>query len=300
MRRYDHMADVEAFVATSEHGNLSRAAVALGTTPSMISRAIARLERRLGVQLMRRTTRRMSLTVAGQHYLERSQTAFALISEAEREIQGQDGPLVGTVRISTPTSYGHHRLPGRLRAFRTAHPGLAVELDIGNRNVDMVAEGFDLAIRGGELPDSRLVAHRLEDAAFCMVAAPDYLRGRGTPGDIASLAAHVCIAFVLPSTGRILPWRLRDAGRDVDWMPDASLRVAEDVLGLVSLARAGLGICHTYRFIVADDLRAGTLIEVLPDTGGRTRPFSLLYPPHRRLSAATRALIDALRAPIEA
>lgn len=300
MRRYDHLTDVEAFVAAAEHGNLSRAAVALGTTPSMISRAISRLEQRLGVQLLRRTTRRMSLTEAGQHYLERSQAAFALISEAERGIQGQDGPLVGTVRISTPTSYGHHRLPERLRAFRAAHPGVAVELEIGNRNVDMVAEGFDLAIRGGELPDSRLVAHRLEDAAFCMVAAPGYLRGRGVPDDIASLAAYDCIAFVLPSTGRIMPWRLLHAGQDVDWMPDAGLRVAEDVLGPVSLARAGLGICHTYRFIVADDLRTGALVEVLAHTGGRTRPFSLLYPPHRRLSAATRALIDALKAPADA
>jgi DNA-binding transcriptional LysR family regulator len=289
MRRYDHLADVEAFVATAEQGALSRAAAALGTSPSMISRAIARLEQRLGAQLLRRTTRRMSLTEAGRQYLERA--------EAERDVQGQDGPLVGTVRISAPTSYGHYRLPERLREFRSAHPGVELAIEIGNRNVDLVAEGFDLAIRGGELPDSGLVAHRLEDAAFCLVASPDYLQRRGAPADIAALAAHAGIAFVLPSTGRVMAWRLREEGRDVDWMPTAPLRVADDVLGVVSLARAGLGICQTYRFIAADDLQAGRLVEVLPATAGRTRPFSLLYPPHRRLPAATRALIEALRRP---
>ncbi len=204
MRRYDHLADVEAFVATAEQGALSRAAAALGTSPSMISRAIARLEQRLGAQLLRRTTRRMSLTEAGRQYLERAQAAFALIAEAEREAQGQDGPLVGTVRISAPTSYGHYRLPERLRGFRDAHPGVELTVEIGNRNVDLIAEGFDLAIRGGELPDSGLVAHRLEDAAFCLVASPDYLRRRGAPTDIAALSAHAGIAFVLPSTGRVM------------------------------------------------------------------------------------------------
>lgn len=297
MRRYDHLADIEAFVATAEHGALSRAAMALGTSPSMISRAIARLEQRLGAQLLRRTTRRMSLTEAGRQYLERAQAAFALIAEAERDVQGHDGPLAGTVRISAPTSYGHHRLPMRLRAFRDAHPGVELHLEIGNRNVDLVAEGFDLAIRGGELPDSGLVAHRLEDAAFCLVASPDYVQRCGMPDGITALAMHQTIGFVLPSTGRVMAWRLREDGREMDWMPAAQLRVADDVLGVVSLARAGLGICQTYRFIADADLRAGRLVEVLPETAGRTRPFSLLYPPHRRLPTATRTLIEALKRP---
>lgn len=295
MRRYDHLADVEAFVATAESGSLTRAATALGTTPSMVSRAVSRLERRLGVQLLRRTTRRMSLTPAGQHYLEQSQAAFALISDAERGLQRADGPLTGRLRISAPTSYGHCLLPARLQAFRRDHPQVDIELAIGNRNVDLVAEGYDLAIRAGELPDSGLVAHRLEDAAYCLVASPDCLAAHGTPADIAALAAYPCITFLLPSTGRVLPWRLREAGRDVDWTPPPTLSVAEDVLGLVSLARAGLGLCQAHRFVVERDLQAGTLVEVLPETAGRTRPFSLVYPPHRRLSPAARALIDQLR-----
>lgn len=295
MRRFDHLADVEAFAATAEHGSLTRAAAALGTTPSMISRALSRLEQRLGVQLLRRTTRRMSLTDAGQRYLEQSQAAFSLIADAERAIQGQDGPLTGTVRLSAPTSYGHYRLPALLQAFRARHPQVLVELAIGNRNVDLVAEGYDIAIRGGEPPDGGLVAHRLEDAAFCLVAAPAYLRRHGAPGDAAALSGHDCLAFVMPSTGRVMPWLLRENERDLDWTPTTTLRVADDVLGVVSLARAGAGICQTYRFIVEDALRQGSLVEVLPQLLGRSRPFSLLYAPHRRLPAAARALIAALR-----
>lgn len=295
MRQFDHLADVEAFVATAESGSLTRAATTLGTTPSMMSRAVSRLERRLGVQLLRRTTRRMGLTDAGQRYLEQSQAAFSLIADAERAIQGQDGPLTGTVRLSAPTSYGHYRLPALLHAFRIRHPRVLVEIAIGNRNVDLVAEGYDAAIRGGEPPDSGLVAHRLEDAAFCLVASPAYLQRQGTPPDAAALSGHDCLAFVMPSTGRVMPWRLRADGRDLDWTPTTTLRVADDVLGVVSLAKAGAGICQTYRFIVEDALRRGSLVEVLPQLLGRSRPFSLLYAPHRRLSAAARALIDVLK-----
>lgn len=300
MRRFDHLADAEAFVATVEHGALSRAATALGTSPSVVSRAIARLEQRLGTQLLRRTTRSLGLTEAGQAYLEQAQAAFALFADAEAAIQGRaEGPLTGTVRLSAPTSYGHHRLPALLQAFRQRHPQVTLEVAIGNRNVDLVAEGFDLAIRGGELPDSGLVAHRLEDAAFCLVAAPGYLRRAGAPADVEALAGHDCLAFVLPSTGRVMPWRLRGRhGEDLDWMPPSRLRVGDDVLGLVSLARAGAGLCQTYRFIVADDVARGTLVEVLAQAAGRTRPFSLLYAPHRRMPAAVRALIDALRAAV--
>lgn len=295
MRRFDHLADVEAFIATAEAGSLTRAATALATTPSMISRAVSRLEARLGVQLLRRSTRRLRLTDAGAHYLEQAQAAFALIVDAEHTVQGQEGPLRGTVRLSAPTSYGHVRLPALLHAFRQRHPQVTLEIAIGNRNVDLVAEGFDLAIRGGELPDSGLVAHRLEDAAFCLVASPAYLRRCPAPVTIDALSTHDCLGFVLPSTGRVMPWRLRDGDTDLDWMPAPSLRVTEDVLGLVSLARTGAGICQTYRFIVDDDLQRGALLEVLPQSSGRTRPFSLLYAPHRRLSAAARALIDALK-----
>ena len=294
-RRFDHLGDVETFVTVVEKGSMTAAAVALATTPSVLSRAITRLEARLGVQLLRRTTRRLSLTEPGQRYLEQARAAFTLIDDAERSVQGAgDGELSGRVRLSVPTTYGHHRLPAALHRFRQQYPKVRIELGITNRNVDLVAEGYDLAIRLGPLPDSGLVARQLEDAPLCLVAAPDYLSRAGTPQTLGALARHACIPFVMPSTGRVAPWVFMEDGREVDWTPPAYLQVAEDVLGVVSLAAHGMGICQTYDFIAQDLLRQGRLVEVLAHARGRSRPFSLIFAPHRSLSAASRALIDFL------
>lgn len=293
-RRFDHLGDVETFIAVVEHGSLTAAAVALATTPSVVSRAVARLEQRLGAQLLRRTTRRQGLTEAGRLYLEQARAAFAQIDEAERAIQGQGGELSGRVRLSVPTTYGHYRLPPLLRRFAERYPRVRVELNIANRNVDLVAEGFDLAVRLGPLPDSGLAARKLEDAALCVVASPDYLRRRGEPRTLDELAAHSLLPFQMPSTGRIAQWQFRQDGRDIDWTPDSPLQVSDDVLGVVSLAEHGLGLCQSYDFVVAQRLAAATLVETLPHLRGRARAFSLIYAPHRRLSAASRALIDAL------
>lgn len=293
-RRFDYLADVEAFVTVVEKGTLSAGAVALGTTPSVLSRAISRLEARLGVQLLRRTTRRLNLTDAGTLYLEQSRSAFALIDDAERRIQGQDGVLTGRVRLSVPTTYGHYRLPSLLSRFAQACPQVQVELSITNRNVDLVAEGYDLAIRLGPLPDSGLVGRKLEDARLCLVAAPQYLERAGTPRHLDELATHACLPFVMPSSGRIAPWLFRENQEDREWLPAGNVQVSDDVLGIVSLAQAGMGICQTYDFIVRERIERGELVALLEDVGGRSRPFSIIYPPHRQLPAAARALIDFL------
>jgi DNA-binding transcriptional LysR family regulator len=273
---------------------LSAGAVALGTTPSVVSRAISRLEARLGVQLLRRTTRRLSLTEAGLLYLEQSRAAFELIDGAERSIQGQDGELNGRVRLSVPTTYGHYRLPALLGGFARHYPQVRIELSISNRNVDLVAEGYDLAIRLGPLPDSGLIGRKLEDARLCVVAAPDYLRRAGTPHSVDELPAHACLPFVMPSSGRVGPWLFCEQGIDREWIPEASVQVSDDVLGTVSLAEHGMGICQTYDFIVRERIQSGRLVPLLEQSGGRSRPFSVIFPPHRQLSAASRALIDFL------
>ncbi|PPE72586.1 LuxR family transcriptional regulator [Solimonas fluminis] len=293
-RQFEHLGDVEVLAAVVEQGSFTAAAVALSTTPSVLSRTITRLEARLGVQLLRRTTRSLGLTEAGRGYLEQVRQAFSLIAEAERAIQGQQSELSGGVRLSVPTTYGHYRLPPLLRRFTQRYPQVQVELNITNRNVDLVAEGFDLAIRLGSLPDSGLVARKLEDAALCLVASPEYLEQAGSPQDLDALRRHACLPFVLPSTGRISPWLFRQDGRELQWTPASRLQVSDDVLGVVSLAEQGLGICQTYDFIAAERLRQGRLVEVLPQLRGGSRPFSVIYAPHRRLSAACRALVEEL------
>jgi DNA-binding transcriptional LysR family regulator len=295
-RRYGHLGDVEIFLAVAEHGSLTAAAVALASTASVVSRALGRLERHLGSQLFRRTTRRLGITDAGQLYLEQSLAAFALIDAAERAIQGQADQVAGRVRLSVPTTYGHYRLPALLAAFARRYPLVRIELNITNRNVDLVAEGVDLAVRMGELPDSGMVARKLEDARLCLVASPAYLRRAGTPASFDELQRHACICFVMPSTGRVSPWLLRDAAGDgeLDWAPPAHMTVSDDVLGAVSLAAHGMGVCQSYDFIVRERIERGELVEVLPWLGGRTRAFSALHAGHRRPSAAARALIAVL------
>ena len=169
-----------------------------------------------------------------------------------------------------------------------------MELNITNRNVDLIAEGFDLAIRLGQLPDSGLVARKLEDAALLLVASPDYLHRMGSPQTLEELHRHTCLPFIMPRTGRIAPWVFRDEERDIDWLPGSTIEISDDVLGVVSLAEQGMGICQSYEFIVRDRIQRGQLVEVLPHLRGRSRPFSVLFAPHRRQSAATRAMIDLL------
>lgn len=293
-RKFDYLGDVEVFIAVVEHGSFTAAAVALSTTPSVLSRAVTRLEARLGRQLLQRTTRRVGPTEAGRVYLEQARSAFSLLDDAERDGRGQEGDLTGRVRLSVPTTYGHYRLPPLLARFTQQYPRVQVELNITNRNVDLIAEGFDLAIRLGQLPDSGLVSRKLEDAALLLVASPDYLHRRGKPQTLEELQRHQCLPFIMPRTGRIAPWVFRDEGLDIDWLPGSTIEISDDVLGVVSLAEQGMGICQSYEFIVRDRIQRGQLVEVLPHLGGRTRPFSVLFAPHRRQSAATRAMIDLL------
>ncbi|MFP2353628.1 MULTISPECIES: LysR family transcriptional regulator [Enterobacter] len=293
-RKFDYLGDVEVFIAVVEHGSFTAAAVALSTTPSVLSRAVSRLETRLGRQLLQRTTRRVGLTEAGRVYLEQARSAFSLLDEAERDGQGQEGDLTGRVRMSVPTTYGHYRLPPLLARFSQHYPRVQVDLNITNRNVDLIAEGFDLAIRLGQMPDSVLVARKLEDAALLLVASPAYLHRMGTPQTLDDLHRHMCLPFILPRTGRIAPWVFREDERDVDWLPASTIETSDDVLGVVSLAEHGMGICQSYEFIVRDRIQRGQLVEVLPHLRGRSRPFSVIFAPHRRQSAATRAMIDLL------
>ncbi|HBU6131168.1 LysR family transcriptional regulator [Enterobacter sp. 168J2] len=293
-RKFDYLGDVEVFITVVEHGSFTAAAVALSTTPSVLSRAVSRLEVRLGRQLLQRTTRRVGLTEAGRIYLEQARSAFSLLDEAERDGRGQGGDLTGRVRISVPTTFGHYCLPPLLARFSRHYPRVKVELNITNRNVDLIAEGFDLAIRLGQMPDSGFVARKLQDAALLLVASPAYLQRMGMPQTLDELQQHMCLPFIMPRTGRIAPWVFRMGERDVDWLPASTIETSDDVLGVVSLAECGMGICQSYEFIVRERIQRGQLVEVLPQLRGRSRPFSLIYAPHRRQSAATRAMIDLL------
>jgi len=288
------LGSIELFCLAAEQQSFTAAAAAAGLTPAAVSRSIARLEARLGVPLFVRTTRRIRVTDSGRAYLQQCRQALNQLVDAERELTGQQQVPAGTVRISMATPYGHHRVLPLMAAFRERYPSVQVEAHLSNRNIDFTAEGYDLAIRGRTPPDSGLVARKLEDAALVVVATPAYLQRRGRPQTLADLAAHDSIQFTLPSSGQSIAWQFRQGGRDVDVPTQGSFCCAEDPLGGVTLARHGAGLLQTYRFIVEDDLREGRLEEVLQAHGGRSRPFSLLYPQNRHTALRVRVFIDFL------
>jgi DNA-binding transcriptional LysR family regulator len=278
------------FCAAFELRSFTKAARQLGVTPQAASRSVSRLEETLSTQLFRRTTRLITPTDAAQAYYKIAKQALAMLSHAEQELGRQTDVRAGVVRVSAPTTYGHHRLLPSLGVFRERFPHIELEIHIGNRNVDFAVEGFDFAIRMGSLRDQSLVARTLGDFALGVYAAPSYLSVRRPPRNPAQLADHTCIGFTMPSTGRLLPWTFSPAPRS--WVPPAPVRCAEDVLATISLARAGVGLTQTYDFLVEREVERGQLVEVMRDWRGMSRPFSLVYPRGAKPSPAARALID--------
>lgn len=290
------LGSIELFCQAAELNSFTAAANIAGVTPAAVSRSIARLEERLGVRLFVRTTRQIRLTDGGQRYYEQCRQALLQLIEAEREVTGAQVAPAGPLRISVPTPYGHYRLLPLLPQFRQMYPGVTLEVHVSNRNIDFAEESYDMVIRGRTPPDSSLTARKLEDAELVLVAAPSYLARAGTPTSLDELQEHDCIQFNLPSTGRKIPWPFQVNGKHVDVATHGGYTCTEDVLGIVTLARSGAGIVQTYRFIVERDLAEGGLVELLPQHGGTSRPFILLYPHARHLSLRVRTFVDFLTA----
>ena len=288
------LGSIEMFCKAAELQGFTAAARALGVTAAAVSRSVGRLEERLGAKLFTRTTRLMRLTEEGRAYFEQCRQALAQIENAERAINGSQAEPSGVLRISTPTTYGHYRVLPVLPQFMALYPKVKVEIDLSNRNIDFVEDGYDLAIRGGTPSDSRLVARKLEDATFGIFAAPQYLARRGTPQTPAQLQDHDCIAFVMPSTGRGLPWVFRQDGQDIDLPVQSRVSVQGDLLGCLSYAVGGGGLLQAYHFVAQRHVQNSSLVEVLQAFGGRSRPFSILYPHNRHLSAKVRAFVGFL------
>ncbi|MGH8779741.1 LysR family transcriptional regulator [Paraburkholderia sp.] len=288
------LGSIELFCLAAEAESFTVAATAASVTPAAVSRAVAKLEQRLGVRLFVRTTRQIRLTDEGRRYFEQCRQVLDQLADAEREATGQQATPTGVLRISMPTPYGHYRVLPLLAEFRTRYPGVAIETHLSNRNIDFADEGFDLAIRGRAPRDSTLIARKLEDAELVVVAAPAYLGRAGRPETPDDLAQHDCIHFELPSSGRPVPWLFRYDGTETEVPTRGVYGSSGDVLAGVTLARHGAGIFQTYRFIVEKDLAERSLEELLVPYGGCSRPFVLLYPHSRHLSSRVRSFVDFL------
>ena len=295
-RNFDDLllGSIELFCLAAELSSFTAAAASAGVTPAAVSRSVSRLEERLGVRLFVRTTRQIRLTDGGRVYYEQCRQALSQLVDAERLVTGEQAAPAGLLRISMPTPYAHYRVLPLLPLFRKRYPQVQLDVHLSNRNIDFADEGYDLAIRGRAPDDSSLIARKLEDAELVLAATPSYLKRAGKPKTLEDLQTHECIQFELPSTGRRIPWTFQVDGRDLDLATPGSYCCSEDVLGVATLARSGAGLVQTYRYILEKDLKSGELVEVLPQFGGSSRPFILLYPHARHLSLRVRTFVDFL------
>jgi len=295
-RNFDDLllGSIELFCLAAELSSFTAAATAASVTPAAVSRSVSRLEERLGVRLFVRTTRQIRLTDAGRVYFEQCRQALSQLVDAERLVTGEQAAPAGLLRISMPTPYAHYRVLPLLPLFRKRYPQVQLDVHLSNRNIDFADEGYDLAIRGRAPDDSSLIARKLEDAELVLAATPSYLKRAGKPKTLEDLQTHECIQFELPSTGRRIPWTFQVDGKDLDVATPGSYCCSEDVLGVATLARSGAGLVQTYRYILEKDLKSGELVEVLPQFGGSSRPFILLYPHARHLSLRVRTFVDFL------
>lgn len=288
----DRFEDMQTFVSVVETGSMSAAAERLGVAKSVVSRRISELEGRLGAQLIHRTTRRLSLTDAGRGYYERSLRILADLEEAEAAVSEAQATLKGRLRVAVPLSFGLAHLGPAIVDFVRAHPQVEFDLDFNDRQVDLLREGFDLAIRIARLPDSTLIARRLAPIRHVVCAAPAHLAAHGTPETPEQLARHACLAYSNAPDPGVWRYRAPDGREGVVRLP-VRLRASNGDF-LREAAIAGLGVIMEPSFIVHRSLERGELRVLLPGHQWPALDAYAVYPQTRHLSRRVRRFVDFL------
>ncbi|PMR69948.1 LysR family transcriptional regulator [Halomonas heilongjiangensis] len=275
-----------AFVRVAELGSYTRAAEALDLSRTRVSRQVMDLEEHLGVRLLQRTTRRLHLTEAGERYLARSLGILQALEEAETEVGRGASEIRGRLRVNGPMSFGTRYLAPLVARFMVEHPALEVRLDLNDRRVDLLEEGYDLAIRIGSLPDSSLVARRLTRCRMVPCASPEYLARFGEPRTLAELAEHRCLRYRTASGSE---WQFSGHRLAVHGPLESN---NGDVL--TQAAEAGLGIAHQPSFLITESILSGRLVPLLIEEASVTLDIHGVYPARRHLPAKVERLLDFL------
>lgn len=285
----DTLDSMRIFAAVAEAGSFVGAAARLELSPAAVSKAVAALEAHLATRLIQRTTRRMSLTEAGSAYLERASAILADIDSLEASVGALSAEPRGTLKINAPVSFGLRYLGPALAQFMRRYPRVTVDVTLGDRFVDLVDEGFDMALRITRKLDTQLVARPLASSRIVVCAAPAYLARHGTPRHPRDLARHRILFY----TYGIGEWQLSGPGGTHAVRIDGAARANNGDL-IEALAVAGEGICVSPMFIAADDLRAGRLVRILPRHEAPRVGIYAVYPHRQYLSAKVRAWVDFL------
>lgn len=267
--------EMQVFVRVVEAGSFSEAARQMLMTPSTVSKLVARIEDRLGVRLIERSTRRLSLTDEGRLFYERSGALIAELDDIERELTQGAGGAGGTIRVNASVGFGVFALEPLLPAFWEACPHITIDLSLSDEIVDLYLDRTDVAFRVGALADSSLVARKIGTARRKIVAAPAYLERHGTPATIEDLDHHNCLGFNFRRSAPV--WPLRDGGRIVDRMVSGNF-IGNNGDTVRRMAIAGVGLARMGDFHVREDIAQGRLVEVLGDAGhGDTEDIHALY-----------------------
>lgn len=289
------LAHLPIVVSVAEHRGFAAAAAALNMSPSAVSHAVRAVEDRLGEPLFARTTRSVSLTEAGERFIASVSPALDDIGKAVEGLTADRGEVTGLLRINAPRVAVKMALTPVLARLARAHPRLTVEVHTNDAFVDIVAQGFDAGIRLGEAVQQDMVTVRLTPPfKAIMVAAPDYLQARGTPGSIADLAAHNCIGFRLLASGSFYEWDLSEGGKPVSFRTSGTA-VITDATFARDLALAGVGIAYIFEPLVRSDIREKRLHWVLPETAIEEPGLFLYFPQRASQAPKLRAFIDAAR-----
>jgi DNA-binding transcriptional LysR family regulator len=287
----DKYQEIKVFTTVAECGSFVAASDALGLSKAAVSRYVSDLERRLRARLMHRTTRKLSLTPEGEIFLARCRVILESIEESEEEISSRGLNASGTLRVTAPVSFGIRHLAPLWSDFLKAYPEVKVDLELSDRVVNLVEEGFDLAIRIGQLNDSTLVCRQLTSTRLVLCASPDYLKRHGTPNHPAELTEHETFSYSLLSTGHT--WRFDGPEGRIDVRVSPRMSSNNGDTGVEVCVRGG-GIHLWPSFLVEEQLRKGELVEILPAFKASIFGVYAVYPSKKYVSPKVRALVDFL------
>ena len=292
----DRIEGMKSFVAVVESGSFAAAGHRLGISNKLVSKRVAQLENHLGMSLLHRTTRSMSLTHEGERYLEGARRVLAELEQLEDEFDLSEG-LKGTVRVAAPITYGDTAVARAASRFVEQHPNVTIELDLSDHYVDLAKGGFDVAIRIGALSDSSLIVRKLGETHMKVVAAPSYLQEHGAPSHPVELSDHICIRDANnPDPNR---WPFRVEGQTVQ-VPVSGPFLANSPPACLVPTRAGRGIFICPDVFLGDDLESGKLVELFSDFHSRTLPIQSVQLPSAFRKPRVKAFVDFMKQEIRA
>lgn len=290
----DSLSDIVTLVRVVEAKSFVAAAQGLGVTPSAVSKSVSRLEERLGVRLLNRTTRSLSLTDAGNSFYVRCRTLVGQLQEAESEVAATNQRPRGRLRVDMPAVFGREYVIPALPRFLAQYPDILLQISFSDRLVDMIEEGIDVVIRVGKLTDSRLVARQLTVPQMILVAAPDYVERNGAPEQPEDLQRHSAVRYYSPNTGAIVDWCLERNGEQRE-VTVAGQLLFNNIEAVMNAAIAGLGIAPAPSFMADRPLAAGVLTRVLPEWHlTPEKPVSALWVKDRHASPKLQVFLDFL------